>query len=43
MVSPIDHNDEIKQRDKWTKRSLLGFALVMVLTLVIWLAFARYV
>lgn len=38
----IDHTQDITARDKSTKRSLLPFALLVVVALVIWLAFTRY-
>jgi hypothetical protein len=42
MPTPIDHTVDITQRDKSTKRSLLPFALLIVVAAVIWLAFTRY-
>lgn len=42
MPTPIDHTVDIKERDKRTKRSLLPFALLIVLAAVIWLAFTHY-
>lgn len=38
----IDHTDDIANRDKATKRSLLPFALAIVVIALIWLAFMRY-
>jgi hypothetical protein len=42
MPTPIDHTVDITERDKRTKRSLLPFALIVVVATVIWLAFTRY-
>ena len=42
MPTPIDHTGDIVQRDTRTKRSLLPFALIIVVAAVIWLAFTRY-
>jgi hypothetical protein len=41
-VLMIDHTDDIIHRDKATKRSLLPFALAIVVIALIWLAFTRY-
>ena len=38
----IDHTQDIAERDRNTKRSLLPFALLLVVALVIWLAFTNY-
>ena len=38
----IDHTADITHRDKNNKRSLLPFALLLVVALVIWLAFTNY-
>jgi len=42
MPTSIDHTGDIMQRDKRMKRSLLPFALIIVVAVVIWLAFTRY-
>jgi hypothetical protein len=42
MTTSIDHNAEIIQRDKRTKYSLLGFALIIAVAIVLWLSFAGY-
>jgi len=42
MPTPIDHTGDIMQRDRRMKRSLLPFALIIVVAAVIWLAFTRY-
>jgi hypothetical protein len=42
MPTSIDHTGDIMARDKRTKRSLLPFALIIVVAAVIWLAFTRY-
>jgi hypothetical protein len=39
----IDHTEEMVQREHNIKRTLLGFAIVVLFAAVIWLAFARYV
>jgi len=39
----VDHTDDIAQRDARTKRSLLPFALLILVVAAIWLAFTRYV
>lgn len=39
---PVDHTADIMERDKRTKRSLLAFAVIVVVAVVIWLAFTRY-
>lgn len=38
----IDHTADITKRDKAMKRSLLAFALAIVVVALIWLAFTRY-
>ena len=38
----IDHTQDIIGRDRKMKRTLLPFALLVVVALVIWLAFAHY-
>ncbi|HET9993533.1 MAG TPA: hypothetical protein VFQ65_33580 [Kofleriaceae bacterium] len=38
----IDYNQDIAARDKSMKRSLLPFALLIVVAVAIWLAFIRY-
>ena len=38
----IDHTQDITERDRNSKRSLLPFALLVVVALIIWLAFTRY-
>ncbi|HEY0253666.1 MAG TPA: hypothetical protein VGC41_19175 [Kofleriaceae bacterium] len=38
----IDHTQDISQRDQKTKRSLLPFALLIVVVALVWLAFTRY-
>lgn len=39
----IDHTEEMVHREQNIKRTLLGFALAVILATLIWLAFARYV
>ncbi|MEP6861933.1 MAG: hypothetical protein ABJE66_15000 [Deltaproteobacteria bacterium] len=38
----IDHTRDIAERDRSSKRSLLPFALLVVVALIIWLAFTHY-
>jgi hypothetical protein len=42
MATPIDHTQDMKRRETRTKRSLLPFALLVVLAAVLWLAFTKY-
>ncbi|HEX7704209.1 MAG TPA: hypothetical protein VF403_25880 [Kofleriaceae bacterium] len=42
MPISIDHTVDITERDRRTKRSLLAFALIVVVVAVIWLAFTSY-
>jgi hypothetical protein len=42
MTASIDHHADIIQRDKRTKYSLLGFSLIIVAAIVLWLSFAGY-
>lgn len=41
-IGMIDHTQDITDRDKASKRSLLPFALLIVVALIIWLAFTHY-
>jgi hypothetical protein len=41
-IGMIDHTQDITERDRNSKRSLLPFALLVVVALIIWLAFTRY-
>lgn len=38
----IDHTNDIAGRDRNVKRTLLPFALLIVVVAIVWLAFARY-
>jgi hypothetical protein len=38
----IDHTQDIFRRELHIKRTLLGFAIAVILAAVIWLAFAQY-
>ena len=38
----IDHTQDITERDKSSKRSLLPFAILVAAALIIWLAFTHY-
>ena len=42
MTTAIDNTEEMKRRETRTKRTLLPFALLVVLAAVLWLAFAKY-
>ncbi len=38
----IDHTRDITERDRRTQRSLLLFAIVIALVVIIWLGFTHY-
>ncbi len=42
VPTSVDHTDDIVRRDQRTKRSLLPFALLIIVVTVIWLAFTHY-
>ena len=38
----LDHMDDMVQRERRIKQSLIGFALAVLLAAIVWLAFYRY-
>ena len=38
----IDHTQDITERDRNSKRSLLAFSLLLVVAVAIWLGFTHY-
>jgi hypothetical protein len=38
----IDHTEDVIRREQNIKRTLLGFAIAVILAALIWLGFAQY-